>query len=489
MNETETTPPTKPTDGNQPVIELENVCLSYGDTGESLHGINLTVDRGECVLLCGRSGCGKTTITKCINGLIPHFEESARRTGTVTVAGMDVDHMEMYEMALKVGSVFQNPKSQFFNLTSSDELAFGLESAGVDPDYINDRIDTTVRELHAENLLHRNVIKMSGGEKQSLIYASIHVMDPDVYVLDEPTANLDAAAIQTLHDHIARTKREGKTIIIAEHRLYFLTDLIDRALLIEDGSIVREYTREEFRSLSEEQCAAMGLRTLDPTASLADGINGHTLPRCPSKPSESGLSVRNVACEFKDQRILEHIDMTAKRGVIVGLVGDNGSGKTTLLRCLAGLERDRVGEIYLDGRRVRCKERNRKSYLIMQDVNHQLFSDSVENECRLSAPHASQESIDGMLDSLDLLHLKDRHPLALSGGQKQRLAIATGLLADKQILLFDEPTSGLDFAHMLEVSALMHDLARRNVVMVIATHDREFLDRSCDCVFELPRNV
>ena len=201
------------------VVRLRDAsCRGAGDA-LILDGVDLTVRRGECVLLCGRSGMGKTTVTKLINGLIPQFEPGVERTGEVEVCGFDPARCAMHELARHVVSVFQNPNSQFFNLTSNDELAFGLEAAGVDADAIEERIRATVGALHVEHLLDRGVTKMSGGEKQSLVFASVDVMDPDVYVLDEPTANLDARAIRVLHDQIAAILARGKTVIVAEHRL------------------------------------------------------------------------------------------------------------------------------------------------------------------------------------------------------------------------------------------------------------------------------
>lgn len=246
----------------EPVVRLENVSCEAAGGKKILDGIDLEVRRGECLMLVGRSGSGKTTITKCINGLIPSFEPGIEMTGSVSVCGLDPGRCEMYELAERVGSVFQNPKSQFFNLTSNDELAFGLESRGVPVSEIEARIRTTVEALDARRLLGRNVTEMSGGERQSLVFASVDVARPDVYVLDEPTANLDTAAVQRLHDEVRSVVAEGRTVIIAEHRLYFASDLIDRAILVEKGRIVREFSPEELLGLSSEEREGMGLRAV-----------------------------------------------------------------------------------------------------------------------------------------------------------------------------------------------------------------------------------
>lgn len=466
----------------QPAVSLKNVSCTLPDGTLILDDVNLDIKRGECVLLCGKSGSGKTTVTKCINGLIPVFEPSVERSGTVRVSGLDIDTCEMFELAKRIGSVFQNPKSQFFNLTSNDELAFGLEAAGADADFIEERIKKTVRALHAEQLLDRNVTKMSGGEKQSLVFASVDVMDPDLYVLDEPTANLDADAIRILHDQIAAIRDSGKTIIVAEHRLYFMADLIDRAIYIDGGKIVREFSPAEILGLSTAERASLGLRAVDPIEAMQIGCPRASVPG--REPVASGLSLREFSCMRRGEKVFKPVNFDVERGSVVGLVGANGIGKSTLLRSIAGLEGKECGRVSFDGIECARKRRNHVCSLVMQDVNHQLFSDSTENECQLSAG-SNSDHIDEVLRALDLEHLRERHPLALSGGQKQRLAVACALLAGREILLLDEPTSGLDFDHMVEVSMLVRSLSERNISIIVATHDREFLNRSCDCFYEL----
>lgn len=477
-----------------PAVELRGVSCRTADGSLILDDVNLRVRPGECVLLCGRSGMGKTTVTKCINGLIPQFEPGIERIGDVEVRGLDPASCEMYELARRVGSVFQNPKSQFFNLTSNDELAFGLEAAGEDADVIERRIGETVTALRAERLLGRSVTKMSGGEKQSLVFASVDVMSPDVYVLDEPTANLDAEAVRVLHDQIAVILAHGKTVIVAEHRLYFMADLIDRAVLVDGGRIVREFSPAELRALTDAEREELNLRAADPDDALA--VRCPSAPPCAPEPLERGLSLRGFSCVRKAGRVFSPVDLDVPRGAVVGVMGANGAGKTTLVRAVAGLERACEGAVCFDGAPLRRKERRRACSLVMQDVNHQLFSDSVRGECELAAgsPRDADGAsglgspaarIDEVLAALDLAHLEERHPMALSGGQKQRLAIACALLAGREALLLDEPTSGLDLRHMMEVGRLVRTLAERNICIVVVSHDCEFLSCCCDCVYEL----
>ena len=460
------------------MISIDNVSFGYGEAQETLSQVSAAIAPGECVLLCGASGCGKTTVTKLINGLIPAFTPGCRMEGRVEVDGLDPGTTPMYELARKVGSVFQNPKSQFFNLDTDSELAFGLENEGRPPEEIRKRVSDTVDALHLQELQARNIFSLSGGQKQLLAFGSVYAMGPEIFVLDEPTANLDQDAIARLHDQIAGLKRQGRTVVIAEHRLYFLTDLIDQALYLRDGVLERTFTREQFCALTDREREALGLRTLTPA--------GCTLPAVAPAGAKEGLSVEGLTCAYrKDPPVFQALSFSARPGEVVAITGPNGVGKTTLSRCLCGLIREQAGQIALNGRLLNRKERQKAAFCVMQDVNHQLFSDSVWGECRMSAPDAPNSTVEGVLDSLHLLPFRERHPMSLSGGQKQRLAVATALLSEKPILIFDEPTSGLDYARMVEVSGVIRSLAQQGRIVLVVTHDQEFLQRACDRVLRL----
>lgn len=460
------------------MISIDRVSFGYGEAQETLSQVSAAIAPGECVLLCGASGCGKTTVTKLINGLIPAFTPGCRLEGRVEVDGLDPGTTPMYELARKVGSVFQNPKSQFFNLDTDSELAFGLENEGRTPEEIRKRVSDTVDALHLKELQARNIFSLSGGQKQLLAFGSVYAMGPEIFVLDEPTANLDQDAIARLHDQIAGLKRQGRTVVIAEHRLCFLTDLIDRVLYLRDGVLERTFTREQFFALTDGEREALGLRTLIPV--------GCTLPAAAPAGAKEGLSVEGLTCAYrKEPPVFQALSFSARPGEVVAITGPNGVGKTTLSRCLCGLIREQAGQIALNGRPLNRKKRQKAAFCVMQDVNHQLFSDSVWGECRMSAPDVPDSTLKGVLDSLHLLPFRERHPMSLSGGQKQRLAVATALLSEKPILIFDEPTSGLDYARMVEVSGVIRSLAQQGRIVLVVTHDQEFLQRACDRVLRL----
>ena len=241
------------------MLRFENFSFSYGDLrNPQIQHFNFSIETGQCVLLCGASACGKTTAVKCINGLIPHFTQG-HMEGAVWLDGKKISDLPSYVLSRHIGSVFQNPKTQFFNLDSSSELVFGMENLEIPPEEMHRRVKAVAEELEIQDLLGRDVFSLSGGEKQLLVLASVYAMNPDVYVLDEPTANMDEKSITHLIKILRKLKHDGKTIVISEHRLYFLMGLIDKAVWIEHGAIKKIFTDDQFRAISNDERIKMGL--------------------------------------------------------------------------------------------------------------------------------------------------------------------------------------------------------------------------------------
>ena len=270
-------------------------------------------------------------------------------------------------------------------------------------------------------------------------------------------------------------------MIIAEHRLAYLGDLIDRAILLRDGRIVRTMSPGELMGLSDDERAELGLRVSNPRMLPSPELT--VAPPATSPPSTHGLSLRGLSVLRAKREVLSHLSLDVARGEVVGLVGANGSGKTTLLRAVAGLECSVRGGILLDGRSCPRGTRQRMCSMVMQDVNHQLLGDSVRSDCELSCGDPAR--VEDTLRSLDLADVADCHPMSLSGGQRQRLAMAATLLSARPVALFDEPTSGLDYRHMIEVGRLLRGLANTGACVVVATHDTELIARCCDRVYRL----
>ncbi len=461
------------------MIQLNNVSFSYasGEERSGLHDINLTIEDGETILLCGESGCGKTTLTRLINGLIPHYYEG-NLTGEVLINGKDIGKLPLHETAKRVGSVFQNPRSQFFNVDTTSEIAFGCENRGLPEDEISDRIAETVADFQIEALVDRSIFQLSGGEKQKIACASVSACHPDVFVLDEPSSNLDAAAVEDLRKLISLWKRKGKTVIAAEHRLYYLRELADHVVYMKNGRIERIYTAEELKALPCNALAGMGLRPLYLEALYRDG--------CTFAGAQRQLLLSDFQFAYKRQPPVMWIDaLRIPRGGVIAVIGPNGAGKTTFARCLCGLAKHCRGTLTDEGRVYNRKARLKCCYMVMQDVNHQLFTESVLDEVLLGMPEKEEGKAGEILSELDLLPMKERHPMSLSGGQKQRVAIASAVASEKEIIIFDEPTSGLDLRHMHEVSTNIRKLQTTGKTQFVISHDLEFILRSCTYVLHL----
>ena len=459
------------------MIRFENVSWSYAAGQEgSVHDISLHIRRGECVLLCGASGCGKTTLTRMISGLIPHFFPG-ELLGAVQVAGLDPARTDVAELSDLVGTVFQNPRTQFFNTDTDSELVFGLENRSMPREQMKTRLMELTKELHLEDLRGRSIFALSGGEKQKIAFSSVYASAPEILVLDEPSSNLDAAAVCELTGLIARAKEAGKTIVIAEHRLVYLMELADRVIFMRGGQIERDLTMEAFRALPATEIEAMGLRCRD--------LSEATFREPVIHLSGSSLTVDRLSVQLGRQEVLKDLSFSALGGEIIAIAGANGAGKTTLARALCGLQKEASGNISINGNSLPLKKRRQCSYMVMQDVGHQLFTDSVLEECRLGIQSPDEAQIDSALNLLELELYKDRHPLSLSGGQKQRLAVAVSLICDRELLIFDEPTSGLDLASMKEVGMLAQELSRRGKILLIITHDVEFMKNICSRILLL----
>lgn len=442
------------------MLEFKDVSFTYKNSNNKvLDRVNFKINKGECILLTGVSGSGKSTLIHLMNGLIPTLYEG-QLEGEILFKNKDLKDIESYDISKNIGYVSQDPRGHFFTTNTTSELVFSMENYGIPLNEMKKKYSELVNLLELEKLVDKNIIYISSGERQKIAIGCSLSLEPEIIILDEPSSNLDFHMTKKLKQLIEKLKTKGYTIIIAEHRMYYIQNLIDRVLVINNGKVI-EKTISDLESNNE-----VPLRSLD--------IFNLELENISCKNKELLMEINNIT--YKN--ILSNITTTVYKGDVIGLIGKNGVGKTTLLRLLSNIMKPNKGKIV--GKVV--------PFLVMQDMDYQFFTESVESEMKFGSADNDLEKINSLLMKLGLTELKDKIPFELSGGQKQRLLIAISALANVNLLMFDEPTSGLDYVNMTKVSGILKDLSK-NSALIVATHDIEFLYKTCNRVVYLDDKV
>ena len=465
------------------MIKFSNISFRYKnnktDKG-NLTNINLEIDDGELIVLTGESGCGKTTLTRLLNGLAPNYY-SGTVTGELLIDGENIIGKSVSEIGRTVGSVFQNPRSQFFNVDTDSELAFAAENIAMDPKEILERMDEVTEMLDLKGLRGRSIFELSGGEKQRIACGSVAVMHPRVIVLDEPSSNLDSSSIDKLKDIIKIWKKLGKTVVVAEHRLYYLKDMTDQLIVIKDGAITEVFSQKEIVELGD-QLKSRGIRPFDEPKIKLKSAGGDDCEHIKIEKLVYSYDRKTTALSLED--------LSLPMNRVTAITGQNGAGKSTFLKCLCGIYKANDERILLSDRIWKQKDRSKVCYQVFQDVNHQLFTESVLDELmigmsdNLSEKEKSIEALN-ILERFGLSDVAGKHPMALSGGQKQRVAIASSIASGRNIILMDEPTSGMDEVNMIRLSEELVSLKKTGKTIYVVTHDYEFINECCDSIIEL----
>jgi len=466
------------------MIKLENISYTYPGGGSNvINAVNCEITQGSAVLFTGASGCGKSTLIRAANGLIPHFFKG-KNTGTVSISGKPTTQNSIPEIAREVGTLFQDPEQQFFTLDVESEIAFSHEQRGVQPETIRTVIKDIAEKLNITHILKSSLFSISEGEKQKTALASLLSLKPRAVLLDEPTANLDHASTLQLGNAIKELKNNGITVVIVDHRLYWLKDIVDKIFVLDHGSIAETGPFGLLENSTTRQ--KYGLRHAD-INHLHD-----TIAQIPSTESWAGKSViiQDLSFSYKGKdKLFSNATFHFPMGHVTAIKGPNGRGKTTLARILTGLNKIKAGKIFLNDREITAGQLLKKAGLVFQNSDHQLFMNSVERELLISGRHLGRqkagEKARHILQHFNLTDVIDAHPQSLSGGQKQRLVIACALMKEPDILILDEPTSGLDGANMQIISHTLKQIARRNTCVIVITHDLELIADSCDFILDL----
>lgn len=455
------------------VIALEGLTVTYATGEVALRDVNLRVQEGEFVLIAGASGCGKTTLARCLNGLIPHLV-SARVEGRIEVAGLNPLECEVREMAARVGMVFQVPETQLFNLTVEEEVAFGCRNLGLPPDAAARRTDFALAAVGIERLRRRALHQLSGGEKQLTAIASVLAMQPRIVVLDEPLSNLDARSVQRVMNVLTHLNRAmGMTLIVIEHRTHQVAEFVDRVVVMDRGRLVLDGGPQILRKQTPV-LTSLGVRA----PGACEGCSVPFRPRA-IESGEVVVSVHDVRFAYRTRSVLDGVSLDVRRGEFLALVGDSGAGKTTLAHLIAGVLKPASGVIRVNGH---ARGEHRVG-LVLQNPAEQLFCDKVEEEVRFGPENFGWQQdglIEEVLERTNLQGLRDREVHTLSRGQQQRLSLASVLALKPEVLILDEPTLGQDWGNLTRFMDFVKDLQAKGTTVILITHDHDIAAKYAD---------
>ncbi|XVG95678.1 ATP-binding cassette domain-containing protein [Eubacteriales bacterium KG125] len=463
------------TDRSEDILDFKIDFAYEGKKEKTLDNVKGTISKGQCVVLCGESGCGKSTLLRCLNHLIPEFYEGVFK-GCILVNGQNIEKKNIGEVGELVSSVFQDPRSQFFTMESETEISFGLENKGISHETIRKRTQDAFSKFGLEYLKNREVFKLSSGERQLIAIMAAWAMDTDIILLDEPTANLDYLAIEKLKNILLLLKEDGKTLIISEHRLYYLKELADEYWLIKNGSFYEKYDKDDFKIFSKDELNNLCLRVTD--------LKQIEVQKKCSNVVNYKLEVKNISFGYKKQHIINDLSFTAYLGEVTCLIGKNGSGKTTLGKCICGLLKPKKGRVFLKEKELSQRRLLQESLFIMQEAEFQFFTNSVLSELEYGVNRNKYDEIEALLNRFDMWKYRDRHPFSLSGGQMQKLTLMMAYLSDKSVVILDEPTSGMDKRSLDTVVGLINDMKKKKIVIIIS-HDLEFISAVSDKCLEI----
>ena len=503
------------------LIEIKDLCYTYPQAeSPAIKDINLTINKGEFILLTGPSGCGKTTFCRALNGLIPKFY-NGEMTGQVIVNGLDtVEHSTM-ELSQHVGLIFQNPDNQIFALTVEKDIAFGLENLGKSKETMYKEIDWAADVTGIQALRHRATHELSGGQKQRLTIASVLAMHPSIIVMDEPTSFLDPVGAEHIFNVLDQLNKElGITIIIIEHRIDIAAKYVDRIIVFDRGEVRSDGAPVDILSKEDTRLLGVGIPRIltlakrfkndeifSPPPLTANQFYEDIFSMLPEKTGKidnklpfdlqelSGehhhkplIKTKGLYFDYPGNvHALKGVDLTIHQGDYVAIMGENGAGKTTLVKHFNGLLRPKDGKVFFEGEDISEKsvaQLARKIGLVFQNPDDQLFEETVEKEISFALRNFGvkasliEKRVNWSLNLLDINQYREKSPFTLSGGERKRVALASVLAWDPDVLVLDEPTIGQDYGQKERLRHFLMQLRTQGKTVVIVTHDVEFVAES-----------
>jgi cobalt transport protein ATP-binding subunit len=494
-------------------VSVEAVTFTYhGADRPALRAVSFTQNAGEMIGVMGASGAGKSTLAKCLNRIVPEFEDGDFH-GAIHIAGESLEHLRVCDVAPKVGMVFQDFESQLFSTNVAHEVAFAMEQVGMDRAEMDRRILPALEAVGLRGFEHRDPMSLSGGEKQRLAIASVLALRPSVIVLDEPTTDLDPEGRAEVFELIKKLRAQGLSLIVIEHESEELR-AADRIVVLREGEIATDGPPAEVFARTE-LLTACGVRppglghafellgidaqpksveqAYDAFVRAYPGVVGTAYQNiarsrvrdqpAPVKIADTGpafIGIENVSFSYAGgPRVLDSIDLKVEAGEFMAIVGQNGSGKTTLAKHIVGLLQPATGRVTIDGKdraQMRPAETAREVAYVFQNPDHQIFAATVQDEVAFGPRNFGlpddeiRRRCDEALEAVGLQNERQSDPFLLSKGERQRLAVASVLVLRPRMLILDEPTTGLDHREQLRMMALVRDLNRAGIAIVIITH-------------------
>jgi energy-coupling factor transport system ATP-binding protein len=472
------------------IIEINNLNFQYyGKKQYALKNINLEINEGELVLILGRSGCGKSTLIKCINGLIPNRYEG-NYNGDVFVNGLRVKGANLAKLSEIVGTIMQEVGKQLILPNVEDDVAFGPCNLCLPREEVKKRVYEALKSVNALHLINRDITELSGGEKQRIAIAGVLAMNPKIILMDEPLANLDSEGVRLIQEQIKKLHKDGKTIIIAEHRAEEILNIgVNRIIIMDNGKIIKETKNEEdllFFSNFIKIPARIFLKD------KIQNIEKIFLPTIP-KPSIGNLAIKfeNVSFSYNSTFALKNINLEIYEGERIALLGNNGAGKSTLSKLMLGLLKPTSGRVIVYGMDTRKKEVYEIAPyvgLVFQDPFNMLFAKTVKEELSYGPKNINipleeiNKRIKETIKSCNIEHLIEYSPFASSYGEKKRICVGSILTMLPKILIFDEPTAGQDYFNYTSFMNFVLNLKDKVRTFILITHDTdlaiEYSDRT-----------
>lgn len=493
-------------------FEIKNLTFSYPTSKgkHSLEDVNITIGRGEYIVLCGKSGSGKTTLLRHLKSVLaPH----GKKSGQILFAGVPIEEVSERDQSSKIGYVMQNPDDQIVTDKVWHELAFGLESLGCDQKTMRARVAEMACYFGIQKWFHRDVAELSGGQKQLLNLASIMAMQPEVLILDEPTSQLDPIAASDFLNTVRKINIElGTTVIITEHRLEDIFPYADRAIVMDGGRVIADGSPRQIGKLLYEQGNDMftamptpvrvfygaagegdcpltvreGRNWLSKSISVEPKVTALPAEPANDEVQEPALAMKELWFRYEKESpdVLRGVTTQVPAGSLFAIVGGNGAGKSTMLKSVCGICRPYRGKVKVFGKPV---EKYKSSDLfrgclamLPQDPKSLFVKKTVRED--LAEMTKDPQYIAQVAELCQIGELLDSHPYDLSGGEQQRAALAKVLLTQPKLLLLDEPTKGIDSFFKEKLAKILCDLKKRGITIVMVSHDVEFCARYADLV-------